>query len=216
MADKKIELKPNKEVVVDGKQKAKVISIAGSWVAVKVGKDTKKVRRNQITLPGKAPKNTDTKVRLTPKVLAEERLLNPNMDHFVKGLGETKSGRDTVDIDDQTAKDLRGKDIKEVYNIVARKLADGDGFKDKAGKVHTSIKAIEAALHTAYDHLNLGMQRMNLGNRMRAANKAPAKKTTPAKKDAGKAKAPAKKAAPKKAAPKKAAPKKPAKKAAKK
>lgn len=66
----------------------------------------------------------------------------------------TKSaeGNSTLNCGDATAKVLAGKDLDDVYKLAAR--ATGIPEKD---------------LRSRYKHLNVGMQRMNLGNRMRAA-----------------------------------------------
>lgn len=66
---------------------------------------------------------------------------------------KTPKGSVSVDCNDKIAKDLRGKDLDEVYKIAARTLREP-----------------EADLRKQYKHLNVGMQRMNLGNRIRAAN----------------------------------------------
>lgn len=58
------------------------------------------------------------------------------------------------DCGDDIASKLRGMDLAEVYAFAADKLGD-------------SVKALEAK----YSHLNPGMQRMNLGNRLRKVMK---------------------------------------------
>jgi len=62
------------------------------------------------------------------------------------------SGSSSLDCGDDLAKQLRGATLDEVYKQAAKLLREP-----------------EAALRKRYDHLNVGMQRMNLGNRMRAA-----------------------------------------------
>lgn len=79
-------------------------------------------------------------------------LLNPRPEKYVRGLGLTVYGNRTIDIDDKVAKMLRGTDLKEMYAIAAKALG-------------TSARSLKAQ----YSHLNIGMQRMNLGNRMRKA-----------------------------------------------
>jgi hypothetical protein len=59
-------------------------------------------------------------------------------------------GNSSLDNGDEVAKTLRGKTLDEVYAIVAK--ATGQTQKE---------------LHALYDHLNPGMQRMNLGNKYR-------------------------------------------------
>lgn len=65
---------------------------------------------------------------------------------------KTVGGHVSVDNNDKLAKELRGKDLDTVYKAAAKLL-----------------KEPEADLRKRYKHLNPGMQRMNLGNRMRAA-----------------------------------------------
>lgn len=66
---------------------------------------------------------------------------------------KTAGGNQAVDCGDNTAKLLRGKTLDEVYKIAARETRES-----------------EAELRKQYKHLNPGMQRMNLGNRIRGAN----------------------------------------------
>ena len=88
------------------------------------------------------------------KLKSEQKhgILEPNMSKYVRGLGLTVHGNRTIDIDDKVAKMLRGSDVKEMYQIAAKAL--GEPVR---------------ALQKQYGHLNIGMQRMNLGNRMRKA-----------------------------------------------
>ena len=66
--------------------------------------------------------------------------------------GKTSEGARFADSGDALAKRLRGKSLDEVYKMAS--AATGDSV---------------AALKRRYEHLNHGMQRMNLGNRIRAA-----------------------------------------------
>lgn len=63
---------------------------------------------------------------------------------------KTAGGNTSVDNDDDVAKKLRGKDLDEVYAVVAKATEENE--KD---------------LRKRYAHLNVGMQRMNLGNKLR-------------------------------------------------
>lgn len=65
---------------------------------------------------------------------------------------KSASGHSTMDNGDEIAKQLRGADLETVYSKAAKILGE-------------SVKELQAR----YGHLNAGMQRMNLGNRMRAA-----------------------------------------------
>lgn len=63
---------------------------------------------------------------------------------------KTASGNPSVHCNDEVAQKLLGKPLEEVYATVAK-----------------AIDEDVAALKAKYGHLNLGMQRMNLGNRLR-------------------------------------------------
>lgn len=92
---------------------------------------------------------------MTGRVLKSEQkhgILQPMMSKYVRGLGLTTHGNRTIDIDDKVARMLRGTDPKEMYQVAAKTLGE---------PVRT--------LQRQYGHLNIGMQRMNLGNRMRKA-----------------------------------------------
>lgn len=65
----------------------------------------------------------------------------------------SNAGNATMDNGDAVAKRLRGAALEDVYAEAAKVLGE-------------SVSALQAK----YKHLNPGMQRMNLGNRMRAAS----------------------------------------------
>lgn len=65
---------------------------------------------------------------------------------------KTASGNASVDCGDQVAAKLRGMDLTAVYSLAAKTL-------------DITVKELQAK----YGHLNTGMQRMNLGNRIRGA-----------------------------------------------
>lgn len=65
----------------------------------------------------------------------------------------SNAGNATMDNGDALAKKLRGAALEDVYAEAAKILGE-------------SVSALQAK----YKHLNVGMQRMNLGNRMRAAS----------------------------------------------
>jgi hypothetical protein len=68
---------------------------------------------------------------------------------------KTAGGNVSVDSGDELAQELRGATLEAVYQRAARALG-----------------VTEAALRAKYAHLNPGMQRMNLGNRMRGVQNA--------------------------------------------
>lgn len=61
-------------------------------------------------------------------------------------------GNHSLDCGDDLAKQLRGKTLDDVYKIAAK-----------------YTKEPETTLRAKYKHLNVGMQRMNLGNRIRGS-----------------------------------------------
>lgn len=67
---------------------------------------------------------------------------------------KTKDGTRHVDNNDTIAKDLRGLDLDGVYKVASKMLGE-------------SVRALKGK----YGKLNPGMQRMNLGNRMRKATR---------------------------------------------
>lgn len=73
-----------------------------------------------------------------------------DLSHYAKV--KSASGNASLDNGDQIAKDLRGMELGDVYS--------------RASKV---LKEPVKALRERYKHLNPGMQRMNLGNRIRGA-----------------------------------------------
>lgn len=93
-----------------------------------------------------------------------------NLDKYFVSDVKTPTGRRTIDCADDVATALRGADIDAVYLNAAQTLG-------------TSVDE----LRTQYGHLNIGMQRMNLGNRIRGA--AAAKTKAEAKEAAAKVRA---------------------------
>lgn len=70
----------------------------------------------------------------------------------------TAAGNTSLDCGDPVAQQLRGKELAEVIEIVARALRDETGG---------SIRKIKRELQEQYGHLNPGLARMSLGNRLR-------------------------------------------------
>jgi hypothetical protein len=152
-------MKSGQEVVVDGKI-AEFVEKKGGWITIidHEGK-TRKVRASKVT-------EVTAKVAGKPRRQREEGdeeddavRLYPNMENYVKGLGSTPSGRDTIDINDDVANQLRGMNFENAAKAVAKAVtALGE-------------KTSYEELMTKYEHLNPGMQRMNLGNKLRGAMK---------------------------------------------
>jgi hypothetical protein len=66
---------------------------------------------------------------------------------------KTPAGNTSVHCGDELARFLVGKSLEQVYDIAAKAFGPGNGLKAR------------------YSHLNVGQQRMNVGNRLRAAMK---------------------------------------------
>lgn len=73
-----------------------------------------------------------------------------DLSHYAKV--KSASGNASLDNGDDVAKKLRGAELDDVYKAASKLL-----------------KEPVPALKAKYKHLNPGMQRMNLGNRMRGA-----------------------------------------------
>lgn len=99
---------------------------------------------------GKAKK---AKTGDTPKGPAALKKYAPDYVHDNEH--KTAGGNTSVNNGDDVAKKLVGKSIDEVYGMAAKVLVKADP------------DVTEASLRKQYKHLNVGMQRMNLGNRMR-------------------------------------------------
>lgn len=100
----------------------------------------------------RVPKEAKTPVPLSGKSTDALRLKAPEYVHDKEH--KTAGGHVSVHNGDAIAVKLLGKDLDTVYAAAAK-----------------ALKEDEADLRAKYAHLNPGMQRMNLGNRMRAAAK---------------------------------------------
>jgi len=98
---------------------------------------------------------------------ADERLVPADLSRYVLHETKTASGRRHIDVNDDTADKLRELDLPGVYKYAAKVL-------------ETTVKE----LTEAYQHLNPGMQRMNLGNRIRKQFKVAAEVNADLKKAA--------------------------------
>lgn len=100
---------------------------------------------------------------------------------------KTAGGSNAIDNNDQVALELRSRPLDEVYEFAANHL--------KTYGITTSV----AELKARYNKLNVGMQRMNLGNLIRGAGRKleaeKRKAEAKAKRDEAKAKADAEKKA---------------------
>lgn len=157
-----------------------VIEVKGGWTTILDGMKQVKVRNSELQA-AKAEKPAKATKTATPKAKAEKpakapkaakpadegdnRLIKADLSHYVVTAEvKTASGRKAIDIGDSVAAQLRGADISDAYRAASE--ATGQPM---------------AALRRKYEHLNPGMQRMNLGNLIRGAASKAAKEAAKAK-----------------------------------
>jgi hypothetical protein len=169
----------SKEMTYQGRT-VDVVEVNGGWTTILDGMKQIKVRNGELSKvkpkesplperPGKllSSARKEREQKQTPKPKREpkpksddaddSRLVKPNLDRYVTSAEvKTASGRKAIDINDEVATRLRGLDLADTY----REAASVTGQTQKS-------------LREKYEHLNPGMQRMNLGNLIRgAASKA--------------------------------------------
>lgn len=140
-----------KEFVVE------VVETNGGWSTIQFADGMQRKVRN-----GEWVEMIEEKVEYTlQEALAEEaemgkirRCVNTTYDpsHYVKA--KSKSGHATLHNGDHVAQKLADMDLDDIYSYTA-----------------TVLKMSKQELKDKYSHLNPGMQRMCLGNRVRAAAK---------------------------------------------
>ena len=132
-----------------------VIAPAAAPAAPKAKAKAKAVKKSAAPKVKKAKKATK---KSEAKSVASIEKKGPEVlrDYVAKYVKDTEKktagGHTSVDCADATADKLRGKDLDTVYVVAAK--ATGETEKE---------------LRTRYKHLNPGMQRMTLGNKIRAA-----------------------------------------------
>jgi len=121
-----------------------------------------KMMREQTFIATDTDTDTDTEARIR---------LSPDMSKYVIGGGDgrtvTITNRKTVDINDVVAVEFRAELIDAVYNKTVEYMRNM-GYEN-IGKKGKSVPITVDGLKSKYGHLNLGMQRMNLGNLIRNA-----------------------------------------------
>lgn len=161
-----------------------VVEVKGGWSTILDGMKQLKVRNSELSAPVGGKPNVPAKPgpvrsakdrkpakaqkpKREPKAkddAADSRLVNPDLSRYEVSEVKTASGRKAIDIADPVAKQLRGLDLGDTYRAASE--ATGESM---------------AALHRKYDHLNPGMQRMNLGNLIRGAASKAAREAEKAK-----------------------------------
>lgn len=139
---------------------ATFVSTKAGWTVVSVtGKDgavvTSKHRASLVAVKGAKkvkPAKEKTPRVAKPKIDGEDnRLIKADLEHYILHDTKTPAGRRHVDIDDNVANKLREVTLDQAYAYAAK-----------------VCEVPEAELRTKYKALNPGMQRMNLGNRLRS------------------------------------------------
>lgn len=106
--------------------------------------------------------------------------LFPDHSRYVRGLATTASGRDTYDVADETADQLRGLGVDEVLDVTSKALASLPievALSVKMKRQFTksnyewTSEGVRDWLREKYQDRNPGMIRMNCGNVLRAASK---------------------------------------------
>ncbi len=146
-------------IIIDTNEAVQFISVTGGWTTITQADGTTiKLRNSKVRLLTPEEEALMTGAPADAPAPDRSQLVNPDYSHYVKHDVKCPSGRPALDIDDEAAALLRGQDISDCYFIVAKHMA-------KAEK--RDVDTVEAELKTKYEHLNVGMQRMNLGNRLR-------------------------------------------------
>jgi hypothetical protein len=113
-----------------------------------------KVRPSQVEILADAPPKPPKRAK-APGERAPRKIGNSVVRNFGSYVAhKTAEGNKSYDNGDNIAQQLRGMSLDEIY-----------------AKASKDLGITQKALHEQYDKLNVGMQRMNLGNRIRGAAK---------------------------------------------
>lgn len=161
---------------ITGEIVGELIGKTGAWFSVVTpAGETIKVRGKQLVVETVATpvEKTVTETK-TPKAAKPPKAPKEPTEKAIRKCGEavfsrfaqyvgtkTAKGTRTFDCNDPVATKLRGLELKEVYELVAEEMV-------AAGETDSPVAAVTRELQAKYGHLNLGMQRMNLGNKLRA------------------------------------------------
>jgi len=160
---------------VMGYGEVEILSRKSGWVTFKDKEGvTRKARSSKILGPERAEgndtgrkgakKRRKTVVDLTGSKPSGRRIGSNPIVHFDRYQShKTAGGNISYDCGDPIAVKLRDMSLDEVYRECARVLKN-------SGREKGTIGEIEKGLRERYGHLNAGMQRMNLGNKIRATH----------------------------------------------
>ena len=156
-----------------------IVTVKGGWTTV-IDSDgnTRKVRNSQIVQAEVAEEPAEKVEYTLAEAQAEageseeaedeepagRRIVKSKVDlsRYTHHEAKTASGRKVMDVNDRAAAMLRGKTLDEAYEIVSMEIAIA---------FDRHLTEARQELVARYEHLNPGMQRMNLGNRLRKALK---------------------------------------------
>lgn len=163
----------NNQIVTHNGRRALVTAVNGGWSTIVYWQDPAtgfggekfKVRNGALTpekaepvQPAKKMTTSTTKTpahfihEVTPTKPAKIKDTHFDLSNYFLSDVRTPAGRRTLDCADDISVQLRGLSITEVYDEASKVLGESvEGLKSQ------------------YEHLNIGMQRMNLGNRIRGA-----------------------------------------------
>lgn len=121
--------------------KSQVVATKRGWLTLQLSDDTTvKARASQVQFVEEG------------QALSRRRIGNRRHDCTAYVRDRSAAGHSTLHNGDEIAVKLQGKVLDQVYKLAAKVLAED-----------------ENELRARYKHLNVGMQRMNLGNRIRGA-----------------------------------------------
>jgi len=142
-------------------EQVEVLMINGGWSTIKLRGGQKKVRNSEIS----SVKEVSHAAKAPPKAARERKPIDINTRKNGKvdslyllqyGASKVQLADGTVkralDCGDEVAAKMRTMTLEQVYTFAAK-----------------TCKTDEKALRARYENLNLGMQRMNLGNLVRKA-----------------------------------------------
>lgn len=115
----------------------------------------KNVRKGARTAKGRVAKKSPAEIKALAEGAVLKRVGDKQFDLSDYEAVKSAGGNSSLDCGDQTAKALRGKELDDVYKQYAKVFG-----REEA-----------EAMRKRYAKLNIGMQRMNLGNRLRAAER---------------------------------------------
>lgn len=126
--------------------RAKILSVSKGWLTIELSDGSQvKARERDVRIADEGG--------ITNRRVGDRKYDCSRYVRKVNGKANlSNAGNATMDNGDAVAKRLRGAALEDVYEEAAKVLGE-------------SVSALQAK----YKHLNPGMQRMNLGNRMRAA-----------------------------------------------